>query len=90
LTVAKITSCHWSPTGHAYETADGACSCRIASPPGLALYGGEIAALEHEQSIRIATALDDQERLDELVDNPPRDYERMLASAAAKLAGEGG
>lgn len=84
--MAKVTRCHWSPTGYAYETPQGACTCRIAAPPGVALYGGEFSALRHEREVIIARALDDDVRLAELEEEVPRDYERMLASANEKLS----
>lgn len=86
MSAAKVTGCYWSPTGYAYETVGGACSCRIAAPPGVVLYRGELAALEHEREVNIATVLNEQDRLDELADNVPPEYERLLAQANEKLA----
>lgn len=88
--MANITACHWSTTGYAYETPGGDCSCKPAAPPGVVLYEGELAAMEHERDVLVAEALRDDERLDELRDNRPRDFEACLASAAAKLRGLSG
>jgi hypothetical protein len=80
--MSRVIECMWSPTGHAYEV-EGRCTCRIAAPPGIALYGGELAALEHERDAVVAAVLacpyyDPPD--------PPPQYAEMLASATAKLA----
>lgn len=84
---ARVVACHWCPTGYAYANADGSCSCRIASPPEVVLYAGELAALEHESELHVAHVLEDQERVDELRENVPPQYEQLLASAITKLRG---
>jgi hypothetical protein len=49
------------------------------------LYDGELAALQHLADLEIATVLDDDVKLAELGECTPLDYERLLASATAKL-----
>lgn len=82
---AAVVPCHGSPTGYAYATECGGCSCQLAPPPGVAMYRGELAALEHEQALFIAQAMNDTERLEELAENPPHDYQRMLAVAVERI-----
>lgn len=83
--MSNTRPCHWSPTGYAYELPQGGCSCRIAAPPGVVLYEGEIVALEHELATVIAVAVEDDARLAELVDEQLPDHVEMLATATAKL-----
>lgn len=82
----SVNPCHWSQTGYCYANPDGSHSCRVAAPPGVVMYEGELAALEHERDVIIATSLEYEDTLADLEESVPPDYARMLAAAYAKIA----
>lgn len=89
--MSRVILCHWSPTRYAYARVPSLgyddCSCRIAPPPGVAMYEGELAALKYWQDVEIASALSDAVKLAELEECAPPGYGACLASANAKLGG---